>query len=336
MRRTLEIIFRHPLQLLILVVLLPIIGVVISYILTPKMYQSTGSVWAWHRYSVISPTGPESDLNSTPAQTQATALTELLQTRKFALDVIKGIDLESTMDLSATVKSDPQQLEDALFAEIAKNVVVTPQAYQLYTVSYANKSPEIAQKIVASVIQNFGTQSTNLTAAEGQNLLTNYQTQLKQAQERQNQAVQAQQSYAASHRNLTPAELAADPEYQQLDASTKQATANVQNIQDQINVIQQSLGQTGDNATTLYQIVDTPQVPQLPLSRAPKFLIGGGIGLGVSLLADAIYLIILVRRDRSIYSAYDLQDVITLPVLMQLPTLTPASAALLVSSQPVD
>lgn len=336
MRRTLEIIFRHPLQLLILVVLLPIIGVVLAYIMTPKMYQSVGSVWAWHRYAVISPTGPESDLNSTPAQTQATALTELLQTRKFALDVIKGIDLLSTLDLGANVKSDPQQLEDALFSEIAKNVTVTPQAYQLYTVSYANRNPEIAQKIVQSVIQNFGTQSTNLTVAEGQNLLANYQAQLKDAQNKQDQAVKAQQQYVAAHRNMSQAELAADPEYQQLEAATKQATANVQSIQDQINVIQQSLGQTGDNSQTLFQIVDAPQIPQLPVSRAQKFLIGGGIGLGIALLADAIYLIILVRRDRSIYSAYDLQDIITLPVLMQLPTLTPASTALLVSSQPVD
>lgn len=336
MRRTLEIIFRHPLQLLILVVLLPIIGVGLSYVLTPKMYQSVGSVWAWHRYAVISPTGPESDLNSTPAQTQATALTELLKTRKFALDVVKGIDLASALNLSASVRSDQQQLDDTLFNEIAANVVVVPQAYQLYTVSYASRDPQIAQQIVKSVIQNFGTQSTNLTAAEGQHLLDNYRSQLEQAQADQDKALRAEQQYVAAHRDLSQTELAADPEYQKLDAATKQAAANTQNIQDQINTIQQSLGADGNGATTLFEIVDEPQVPQLPLSRTQKYLMGGGIALAMALLADVIYLIILVRRDHSIYSAYDLQDVITLPVLMQLPSLTPASVSLLASSQPID
>jgi len=304
--------------------------------MTPKMYQSVGSVWAWHRYAVISPTGPESDLNSTPAQTQATALSELLKTRKFALDVVKGIDLASTMNIGEGVKSDTQELDDLLFNEIAANVVVTPQAYQLYTVTYASKNPEIAQKIVLSVIQNFGTQSTNLTAAEGQHLLDNYRAQLKQAQVEQDKALHEQQQYTASHRSLSQAELAADPEYQKLDSASKQAAANTQNIQDQINIIQQSLGANGNGATTLFEIVDAPQVPQQPLSRTQKYLVGGGAALAIALLADIIYLIILVRRDHSIYSAYDLQDVITLPVLMQLPALTPASAALLVSSQPVD
>lgn len=335
MRRTLEIMFRHPLQLLILIILFPLIGFGVSYVLIPKTYQASSSLWAWHRYEVISPTGAESDLNSTPAETQATALTELLATRKFALEVVAGINLAPTLDLSSTVLSDPQQLQNALFMEIAKNVVATPQAYQLYTITYTNRSSQVAQQVVQSVIQNFGTQSSNLSASEGKSLLTNYQAQLVQAQKQQDQDVAAEDQYAAAHRSETASDLAVDPQYQQLDTAVKQDASTVQNIQDQINTIQQSMG-ANSTAGTLFQVQDAPQVPQLPLSRLQKFLMGAGIGLGIALLFDIIYLIILVRRDRSIYSAYDLQDVVTLPVLMQVPTLTPASTSLLTSNQMID
>ncbi len=336
MRRTLEAFFRHLLPMLIPIVLFPLIGVGVAYVLVPKMYQSTASLWALHRYEVISPTGPESDLTATPAQTQATELEDLLQTRSFTLQVLAGIDLAPTLNLSSSVLNDPQQLQDALFLELAKNVVPTAVGYQLFTVSYTNRNPQIAQQVIQSVIQNYGTQGQRLSVEEGNNLLTAYQAQLKQAQLQEEQAVAAEEQYVSSHSRLSQAELAADPRYQQLDAATKQAQANVQNIQDQINTIQQSIGANSSGVNTLFQVVDPPQVPQLPQSRKTKFLMGGGIGLAIALLADAIYLIILVRRDRSIYSAYDLQGVVSIPVLMQLPTLTPASTTLLTSNQLVD
>lgn len=332
-RRNLEIVFRHFFRLLIPIVLFPIIGLAIAYTLIPKTYQATASLWALHRYQVISPTGPESDLSATPAETQATALAELLQTRAFALSVVQGISLAPTLRLSATVLSDPQQLQDALFNEIAKNVAVTPQGYNLFTISYTNRNPQIAQQVLQAVIQNYGARSLSLSTAEGQNLLQNYQTQLQQAQEQQSQAIVAEQRYAADHRNLTPAELAADPQYQQLDAVTKQAEANVQNIQNAINTIQQSMGANGSGASTLFQIVDAPRTPILPVSRTKNYLTSGGIGVGIALLADIIYLVILARRDRSIYSAYDLQDLVSLPVLIQLPTFVSTSVTELTGSK---
>lgn len=333
MRRTLEIFFRHLLLLLIPLVLFPITGVAIAYNLVPRTYQTTASLWALHRYQVISPTGPESDLSATPAETQATALTELLQTRAFALSVAQGIDLAPTLGLSDSVLNDPQQLQSALASEIAKNVAVASQGYNLFTISYTNRNPQIAQQVLESVIQNYGSQSLSLSTAEGQNLLQNYQAQLQQAQQQQNQAITAQERYAAAHRNLTQAQLAVDPQYQQLDDATKQAEANVQNIQNEINAIQQSIAANNGGPSTLFQVVDAPRVPILPVSRTKNYLTSGGIGAGIALLADILYLVILVRRDRSIYTAYDLQDILSLPVLIQLPTLAASSVAHLVDSK---
>ncbi len=333
MRRTLEAIFRHPFQLLALILILPIVGVAILYLVVPRTYQSTASVWALQRYFVIGSTGPESDLLSTPAQTQATALTELLQTRSFVDSVVKGIDLAPTLGLDSAVLNNPPQLEETLFSEVSKHVVVTPSAYDLFEISYINRNPQIAQKIVASVIANYGTQGLELSVAEGQNLLGNYQTQLADAQTNLNNAVTAETQYARAHPNLTQAQLANDPQYALLDSQRLQAQATTQNLHNTINTIQQAINTQGTQAGTLFHVIDAPQVPYLPVSRTKNYLIGGGIGLVVALLACTLYLVIVVRRDRGVYSAYDLQDFVAFPVIMQVPNLTPTARSLLTTSK---
>ena len=327
MRRTLEVIFRHPVQLLILIVLLPVMGVAVVYVTVPRTYESTASLWALQRYFVIGSTGPESDLLSTPAQTQATALTELLQTRSFVDSVVKGNDLASTLSLGSSVLNDPQQREEALFNDISKHVVVTPSAYNLFSISYTNSNPLIAQQIVASIIAQYGTQGLGLSVVEGQNLLGSYKTQLANASKALNDAVNAETQYARAHPNLSQAQLASDPQYALLDVQRVQAQATVQNIQNIINTIQQSISTQGTQVETLFQIIDTPQ--DLPASRTKNYLMGGGIGLAIALLACIMYLVIMVRRDRGIYSPDDLQGLVEFPIIMQLPNLTPAAISLL-------
>lgn len=333
MRRTLEAIFRHPLQLLTMIVLFPIIGVAIVYFIVPRTYQSTASLWALQRYFVIGSTGPESDLLSTPAQTQANALTELLQTHFFVDSVIKGIDLAPTLNLGADVLNNPQKLEVTLFDEISKHVGVTPSAYNLLEISYANRNPLIAQQIVRSIIAYYGTQSLGLSVAEGENLLRSYQTQLANAQIDLNNAVIAETQYAQAHSNLTQAQLANDPPYALLDAQRVQAQTKVQNIQNTINTIQQAISTQGTQAGTLFQVIDAPQVSYLPVSRIKYYLIGGVIGLAVALLGCAIYLVVVVRRDRGVYTADDLQGLVAFPVIMQLPKVTTATVSLLTTNK---
>jgi uncharacterized protein involved in exopolysaccharide biosynthesis len=329
MRRTLEVIFRHPLQLLILIILLPGIGLGIAYLVVPKTYQSTASLWALHRYEIIGSTGSESNLQATPAETQTTALTELLQTRTFSLSVVKGIDIVPTLNLSSSVMANPKQLQDALFNEISKKVVVTSGGYNLFEISYINRDPQVAQKVVQAVVRTYGKQSLGLSVAEGQNLLASYQIQLQNAQQQSNNAVTAEEQYVASHPTLTPNTELSDPQYKQLDANRVQTQAIVEDIQNTMNTIQQAISAQGKAANSLYEIIDTPQIPTIAQSRSKSYLTGGGIGLGIALLADIIYLVILIRRDRAVYSAEDLEKITTFPIVMQLPTLTPTTVSLL-------
>jgi uncharacterized protein involved in exopolysaccharide biosynthesis len=296
--------------------LLPIVSVAIIYT-QPRSYQATAGLWALRRYEVIGATGVESDLASTPAQSQATALDELLQTNSFALDVANATSLPST--LSPSVAANPTARDAALVAEISKRIVVTPQGYSLFTISYQNRDPQLAQQVVEAVTTVFEQQSGTLSVDTGKQLLKSYQTQLAAAQQTAQAAEAAQAAYEARHPLLTPAALQNDPQYIVLQQATQQAQAAVQQLQSEIAALNQEIAALqGGSSTSLFSVIDPPALPDRPVSRSKLLVLGGLIGLLGGLLASAVYLILGFRRDRTIYGPQDVACITDIPVIAQL------------------
>ena len=319
MQRTLEIIFHQWRRTLALVLVLPLVSVAVIFTL-PRSYQASASLWALRRYEVIGATGVESDLTSTPAQTQATALTELLQTRAFALGVADATSLPST--LAASVSGNPTTRDDALVADISKNVVITPQGYSLFTVTYQNRNPLVARQVVQAVMDAFDQQSGTLSVITGKQLLATYQAQLASAQKAAQAAAAAQSAYVAAHPSETPAMLQTDAPYVSLQTSTQQAQAAVQQLQGEITTLNQSIDSLQGGATnTLFSVIDAPTVPDRAVSRTKLLLEGGIVGLLVGLLACAAYLVVIFRRRRAIYGALDVAHVTALPIIAEFPDL---------------
>lgn len=317
MRRTLEALFRQLVRIVALLVLLPIIGFAIAYLL-PRTYQAEASLWANHRYEVIGSTGTESDLLSTEAETQADALTELLQTRAFDLAVAnQSPHLLGT--LSASAKANSNARDDALVQAINGQVQVEAQGTHLFTITYTNKSWQIAQEVVAAVVKSFNEQSQGISVIEGQNLLQAYQAQLPDAQKAASQAAQTESQYINQHPTENAADLANDPQYSLLHAQTQQAQATLQNLQAQIAQIKQEIGVQSGGADALFNVIDQPSVKGV--SRTKTLLVAAGGGLGLALLFVALYLALLVRRDRALYTAAEVQTATEMRVLLQLPAL---------------
>ncbi len=245
-QRVLESVFRRPLQFLLLLIILPPLGVAVVYVVVPRTYSAAASLWAFHRYEVIGLTGPETDENSTPAETQATALTELLQTRVFALSVADATDLPTT--LPADERANSQLQDNALFTEISQHVTVASQGYNLFDITYINKNARVAQQVVQSTIHNFAVQSQGFSIVEAQLLLEGDQTQLVNARNAAAKAVTAEANYIAAHANLTESELLTDPQYTLLHAQSQQAQATVANIQSSIDTVNQEINAGGDSS----------------------------------------------------------------------------------------
>ncbi len=232
--------------------------------------------------------------------------------------------------LPADVQANPQARDNALSSDISLHVVVTAAGYNLFTISYTNQNPSIAQQVVQAVMQNFAVQSLGFTGVEAQQLLNTYQTELVKAKQDVQTATAAESNYITSHPALTPSNLLADPQYNLLQTQTQQAQANVANIQTNIATITDELNTQGNSVGNLFKVLDTPNAQGV--SRTKTYLIGGGVGLGVALIACLLYVILAVRRDRSIQSSLDLEQITDLPVIMQLPQLNNTTMSLLVES----
>lgn len=319
MTKVIEILFRNKGKLLALL-LLPILvsGGVVFFL--PRSYQATARLWALQRYAVISATGIESDMQSTEAMTQATALNEFLQTRSFDLAVAKATDLAKHVGVP---QSDTQDLQDALYAEISTHVVVTPSSQYLFVITYANANPLVAMQVVKAVIAQYSEESAAYATYEGAQLVSSYQGQLNTAQRQADSATQKASDYYQAH-NLTATSAQTDPQYQALSQQALQAQTALAAIKTSINTINQSLASLESG---LYKTVDAPTLPAKPEARTKSLLLGGGVGLAIGLLGCIGYLLILVRLDQAIYSTADLPALTDYPVLIQIPRLPRRSTA---------
>lgn len=320
MTKFLEIFFRNKLRLAALL-LLPVLisGIVVFFL--PRTYEATARLYADRRYTVIGATGPESDLQSTPSMTQATALTGFLQTENFDVAVAKDTGLAKQMNVPS---SDVQRLDDALYSEISTRVSVTASGTYLVVITYSNKDPLVAMQVVKSVVTQYSEQSAVYATQEGQQLLDRYQGQLQSAQQAFDSATNAAAQYYREH-NLTAETAQGDPQYQLLVNEATQAQAALTGIKNNIATINAQLV-TLSGAQGLFHLVDAPTVPTQPESRVKSLMIGGAVGLVIGLIAAIGYLLILVRLDQSVYSSTDLPVITDYPVLIQIQKLPRRSA----------
>lgn len=327
--RTLEAIFRRPWRLLMLIVLPPLMAIALVYVIVPRTYQSTAVLWALSPFELAPTTNTGVGQQPvTAAQTQAAALSELLQTRSFSLTIAHETGVAVTLDLDQSVRSNPRLLDDALFNEISNNVVVSVLGNDVLGISYANRDPKMAQRVVQTVISNYGLQITSLVGSVNQSLLMNYQRQLATAQKNADAAVEAEAAYLQAHPsltqnpNVTPSQLLTDPGYALLDQQRVQAQTILENIENNIATLNQTISNQGTSSDSFYKVIDYPQIADRSVSRLKLYLASGVIGLVVALLAGALYVIVLLRHDRGVYTLRDVQKVTALPLVMLVPYLS--------------
>lgn len=313
MQRVLEIVFSRWIQLIALLVvpLIIALGIVLAQ---PRQYEASATIWALRRYEVVGATGAESDLNASAAETQATAITEILQTKTFALAIARQANLASTY--SASARSNQDQLDSAMFDDLSTHVTATPVGAYIVSITYDNKRPDIAKAVVKAVIDEYGTSAAAFATSESKQLLLIYQEQLQQAQDASKKATAAAATYL---RENPGADTNKDPQYEALATAATNAVGNVTQIQGQIDTINNTIQTIGVGSNTLFKVVDQPAAGVNPISRSKTLIEGVAIGAVVGLLACIIFIVIMMRRDRSIYSVADLQKITEAPVLLQIP-----------------
>lgn len=252
MSRILEIIFRHAKQLSLMLAVPTLIGLAIAVIALPPGYQAKATLWALRMYRTDT-SDSASNPQSTPASTQATALSELLQTHVFVLSIAETAGIGSTAGSGAS--STLASPSGAQLSDLSQHIQVTAQGDNLVDITYSNSDPHAAQRVVQAVIQQYGKFTVSLGTSS-----------------------------------------------------------------------------PGTTASTFFNVLDAPALSSTSASWVKLLLGAGAVALALAILAAIVYIVILARRDHAVYSAQDVQSVAGLPVIMQLPTLSPAAVFLSASS----
>ena len=233
--------------------------------------------------------------------------------------------------------ADSQRRDDALFNEISRHVQITSLGNNLFQITYTNTNPVVAQQIVAAVMKYYAVESQKNSVVVTQQLLQTYDMQYVKAEQNKDAAVAAESTYLNSHPGLTSTgknALQADPQYNLLHKQTLQAQTTLDDLHTIITRINEQIADQislrGNGPDSLFRVIDNPEVAKHPVSRTKLFLLAGGIGLGLAVLLGALYIAILVRRDRGVYTALDLQRVTSIPVIVELPALTSQAASFLI------
>lgn len=317
MQRVLEIVFSRWIQLLALFALPVVIaaGIVMTQ---PREYQASATLLALRRYSVVGATGAEQDFSATPASTQTTALMEVLQTKSFDMAVAQDANLAKT--LPPSVQESPDQLDSAIFDDLSTHVTPTTVGYQVLSITYVNRSPAVAKAVVAAVVKEYGVFASQFAVSESQQLLLIYQDELLQTKSAAQKAADAVANYLRDHPNATTSR---DPFFAELQSNADSAQQAVTSVQNQIDQINNTVLTLGTDTNTLFKVVDAPATAAQPVSRTKILLTGGAIGLVIGILFCILFVVVVMRRDRSIYSVTDLQRITEAPILMQIPRLSP-------------
>jgi len=323
-RRVFEAIFGHWMRVVLLMLVPLVAGAAVAFT-APRKYQVTASLLAVQAFATIGVNGPITDPYASAAQTQATVLEELLQTRTFNLAVGQQTDIASTFD--AATRANPQKLDDAIAADISTNTVVAPGGGYLYTITYTGKSPTVAVQVVSAIIKEFGPAITQVANADGKQLQDFYQQAVRDDTKAWQAAVAA--ASACVRTSTVPSAAVQDPECVALEGQRDQAAATLQHAKDALNQVESQMAlNTGQSG--FFTVYDAPQKPIAPQSRAKTIImyVVGGFVLG--LFAAALYILILLRRDRTIVDPRDLERAVGYPVLVELPALPGPSASMLV------
>lgn len=112
-----------------------------------------------------------------------------------------------------------------------------------------------------------------------------------------------------------------DPQYALLLGQSQQAQTAVLNVQNTIASIKQQIAIESMGTNTLFEVIDTPNLPAQPTSRTKVLLLYAGSGLVLAILACSLYRMFVVRRARSLYTRHDAESLDGLQVLLQVPRL---------------
>lgn len=150
-------------------------------VMLPNRYQAMTRIYA-DTETLLTPL-----LHNIAVQTDLQKQLEVLQKTLLNRDNLAQVARAAALDLDAKTNAD----KEALYDRLGKQIAVTAEGHNLFTVSYSDANPDLAKKVVETLLNifvetNLGQNRTNMESARNflENQIASYEQQLKQADQR--------------------------------------------------------------------------------------------------------------------------------------------------------
>ena len=320
--RILESYFRHRFLYLLPIVVMGLFSVL--YFMTAKPAYIAGGVVYVQQESLLSTLNavtPENFIWVTPAELKSQELTDLINTNAFVRAVIQGTDLESEMT------KGPDIVDETIF-QVREAISVQPTGDNQIFVMVEHENPVVAYQLVNSVIKNHVDWQIAFTRNESQSAQTFFDGLIEVYQAELATARTDMESFLLEHPEPIRGDRPAIEQLQleRLQSSIELASTRYASALDKEENAQLAMAQVESDVRQTYFLIDAPVEPIEPTTSLRDTVMNMAIFIVVGVMFSVIGIVGSALMDRSIRFPIDVRYTLELPVLTQIPDLTPAGS----------
>lgn len=320
--RVLESYFRHRFLYLLPIVVMSIFAVI--YFLTAKpVYVAGGVVYVQQEslLSTLNAVTPENFIWVTPAELKSQELTDLLNTNAFVRAVIQGTDLEAEMT------KGPDAVDETIY-QVRQAISVQPAGDNQLFVMVEHENSAVAYQLVNSVIENHIQWQIAFKRNESESAQTFFDSLIEVYQVELANARSDVEDFLLEHPEPIRGDRPAIEQLQleRLQSSIELASTRYASALDKEENAQLAMAQVESNVRQTYFLIDAPEKPLEPNTSLRDTVMNMAIFVVVGVMFSVIGVVGSALLDRSIRFPIDVRYTLELPVLTQIPDLTPAGA----------
>jgi hypothetical protein len=311
MARYVEIVFRHWLRFLLLLVLMP--GVLSgASILLLRTYQASAALWVTTPAYLGSAAEP-ADWNRylTPAQNQQDSLGQMLETRSF------GNALGQRLLDSGVLPNDAAVGQ--VLGSLSKNLTVQAAGSHLVSITYTCDRPPVCLGVIDGVVAVYHDRLTELQKLQSDLASSFLTSQLKEAQVALDTSETNLRTYLSAHPGTMLIQAPAIPELDLLVRRVDLDRSEVTHLTEQLGGVHYSSAAAARVVDSIANVIDPPKI-----SRSG--IIGGSGARRRAILvvlacwaAVTAYLLLLAWLDRTARDPQEIERRLPVPVLVTIP-----------------
>jgi capsular polysaccharide biosynthesis protein len=311
MAKYVEILFRHRLRFLILLIVLPAELAMACILLFPHQ-TGTASLWVdTPAYITVSQGASGWNSYLTPAQNTVDSIDQLRSTDSFFKT------LRSNLDASKTFASVSER--DSVLSTVATDTLITATGSHLVVLTYTCPHQPICTNVLTATIQIYHQWLLDQETAQATVAINFYTGQLADAQKKLESDESALTDYVNAHPSVKATDATLNPEFGQLISTVdgdKSSTAALQQKLDDTKLSQAAIKQLDG---TVFKVVDPARTVGGRLNNLPKkqMTIAGIASLALA----AAVLLMMVWSDRSTRDVKDIESRLRIPVVATIPDL---------------